>query len=238
MIFKPLAGLLPSVAGGGTTLTTGLQAVWSMNDASAPITDELGNYNSTGVGGTLSYGETGILGDCILGDGGSSSYAEFGDILPMGLSDVSLSVWFKSIDSIGGITGQSSAGNNGCYFIELSSGNVRAFSRLNGSTYLITGSSANDGDWHLGIVTFDRDGFMRLYLDNSEVGTALDISSQSAYDAPGSGYFDMFARRATTTLANFLNGYIDQSAVWYKVLSSEERGLLWNSGNGLSFDNW
>lgn len=80
----------------------------------------------------------------------------------------------------------------------------------------------NDSNWHLGITTREKN-LAALYVDNNNEVLSAWNTNQSY--APTSLRFS----HNTYTL----NGYIDYIAVWARVLSSNERESLWNSGAGL-----
>jgi len=147
----------------------------------------------------------------------------------------------EQISAAGGIIGQNNTSAlDGLYGLRVVGGVVTAQVRLNGTTYVVTGTTTVSNDaWHFLVMTIKRTGFIRLYVDNVEEGSAFDISSKSSFNAPSTTWFDAgFNRNSSGTRAGFESGSYDQAAVWYKELTSTERGLLFNSGNGLAFSSF
>jgi len=79
------------------------------------------------------------------------------------------------------------------------------------------GAAINDGQWHHIAVTFDRDGFMKRYVDGASYGTADDISSVGNISNDGSLYIG--CRRTSKDL---FNGTIDDARIYDRTLSADE----------------
>lgn len=91
-----------------------------------------------------------------------------------------------------------------------------------------------DGQWHHVVVSHDRDGEAVMYFDNRVVATrnisAHDGASIDAGRPTAIGTDGAFG----TTWNAFLNGSVDEVAIWRRVLDPQEVARLYNSGLGLA----
>ena len=114
-------------------------------------------------------------------------------------TDFSIIAWAKhSTTAFGGLqrlAGKSASPSARFMFVGGASGNVMSALVSDGTnSALLHGiTSVNDNKWHLFVMTADRDGFLRLYVDGIEEGTALSlatvgsVTTSSAFEVGGIG---------------------------------------------------
>ena len=86
--------------------------------------------------------------------------------------------------------------------------------------------------WYHVIYQLDRDANASLYVNNVLQTDTDDISSHSAVELSNSNTFAI-GRPGNHTADNWYhNGLIDAVQVWSKLLTSDERAELYNSGSG------
>lgn len=90
----------------------------------------------------------------------------------------------------------------------------------------------NDGNWHHLTLTHDRDGNAELYYDGDHAG-AVNMWDIGDVD---SGLSTVIAADGTfgSAWASWFDGSIDDLAIWGRVLSPREVGMIWNDGEGRS----
>ncbi len=97
----------------------------------------------------------------------------------------------------------------------------------NGDGYSLqtTPGAITDDAWHFVVITFDSSFVARLYVDNSTaiVGTALTgVPTTNATMYLG----------FNTSFNDYLEGKMDESALWSRVLTTDERAELFAAGAG------
>ncbi len=225
-----------------TSLWNGLQAYWKMDDASGQISDYSGNGNNLANHGA-SYGSSGLLGD-------SMSFVEDGyldgggTMLNMGLDDMTISAWFKTTDNNGAIVSKSFySGQDERYTTLISGGYIKTLMDYGPNKIVSTPSAPYlDNQWHHVVTVFDRDGYMKIYLDGVEKDS-IDISGSATVDFDKNNHFfigrynDPGGGSPHPSALKF-SGNIDETAVWNRVLTPTEITELYNVGNGRSISKY
>jgi hypothetical protein len=162
------------------------------------------------------------------------------------LTQFSVSAWFKTTSNFGseasivnkGGFGTDSSGNNMNYGIWMTSSErvQGGFETSGGSNrYATSPSSLNDGQWHHGVVTYDK-SIVRLYIDGTQVGTSSTTSNPET-----SGNHPLKIGANSRTVSNLFTGSIDEVGVWNRALNNIEIANLVNKGefstNGLVYRN-
>lgn len=207
----------------------GLVAEWTF---SGNANDTSGSgYNGTVSGADLTTdrkNKTDSAYDFIFAN---SDYIEIGDVLDFRLSDWTLSLWVRpsSFGSIEGIFGKSLAGGTpgrwGFYML----GKVPYFLFHASVQYAIAGISGLVAlTWYHLCVTVDRSGYIRMYI-NSILNDSLDISSEFSYDLQTNiiTRFGSYNDGAGSP-GNYLDGKVDDTRVYNRVLSTDEIKALYN----------
>jgi hypothetical protein len=158
----------------------------------------------------------------------------------METSDYTFAIWLKTTIVSGTKTifaKRNAAGGILQWGLDNASSNVRNYFRTSTSGVLTVSyawTNINDGNWHLIVGTYDRDGYMRLYTDGVERGVAVDISAYSAVNM-NNGLATTIGVSADA--AGYLAGTFDEAAIWKgRVLTAGEVLDMWNSGAGLYLD--
>ncbi|MDD4531302.1 MAG: prepilin-type N-terminal cleavage/methylation domain-containing protein [Candidatus Pacebacteria bacterium] len=126
-----------------------------------------------------------VYNNCLYFDG--TDYINFGDVLDIGTSDLTISVWVKPSLPFSGtkcVIGKANDGSDdGRYSICISSGSkIRSvFDPGNG----LTVDSINNlvSEWNLLTATWDRDGDMKIYLNgNFENNISISVGNGQNYN--------------------------------------------------------
>jgi hypothetical protein len=229
------------------------KGVWHLGDGSTISgTDSSGTgANSTGISGCTAT--TGIVRGGVSHDG-VDDYIVMGDNanLDLGTSDFSLSIWFRysedqpdnygalyygALVAKGGLGG--AAGGYALYLYENTDKPVAQF-RAASTNYEATSNSAlKDGAWHHAVMTADRDGLLRLYIDGAVQTSTSDISSKAATDISnavsftigsshnGSGWnFDLKAITDEVRITNDLRSAAEIEFEYFNIANADHE-LTW-----------
>ncbi len=224
-------------------LTDGLQGFWKLNDnlGDTVVLDYSGHRrNGVASSNTSSLSATGKIDKCLSLDVSNPDYARCSDIAAVDLApyqDISFAVWAKFVAGTGTfftlvhkVSSATALGWVISYDDNLDK--IRAHLYYSGGSYDVSLTSITGTDWHLFIVTIDRDGNMVIYLDDGSTSDSIDISAKAAEDCSNTEHVEI--GKDCEINANFYdwNGFVDCVAVWNRVLTSVERLQLWNSGAG------
>jgi Concanavalin A-like lectin/glucanases superfamily len=147
-----------------------------------------------------------------------------GDVLDLGSSDRSISLWFKTSDTTSVSRcilskGYSTTGNQHSIYL-VSSGELYALMDISGTDRVVRSNiTVNDGQWHHIALTIERDDFMKMYLDG-ELTSSTDISMDSAVDAQNS--YNFYIGRTFKNDGQPFPGSIDEVKIFTGVLSAQE----------------
>lgn len=153
--------------------------------------------------------------------------------LGVGTADFSLGAWVKTTNplfqyAIGkGIESASSDGYGLSTFEE--TGAVRLYGAIgDGTRQTFPRYGSVDSGWNLIVITFDRDGLARLYVNGVEVGTE-SISARSGSVGADTVYIGRFPN---ATSAGRYIGLIDDIAVGPRVWTTSEISAWYSAGRG------
>jgi Concanavalin A-like lectin/glucanases superfamily len=147
-----------------------------------------------------------------------------GDVLDLGTSDRSITLWFKTSDTSAAprcilSKGYSTTSNQHSIYI-LPSGKLGVIMDITGTDREVGSNIAvNDGQWHHVALTIDRDDMMKMYLDGELISSA-DISMDAAVDAQD-GY-DFYLGRTWGHGGQPFPGSLDEVKIFTGVLSEQE----------------
>ena len=89
-----------------------------------------------------------------------------------------------------------------------------------------------DGSWIYIIAEYDgTNGTVKLFVNNSQVGTTTSFTAGEVLLIADN---DLYIG-ASNDLSRDFDGKIDEIGIWNKVLTSNEKTELYNSGNGLQY---
>ncbi|RQO66030.1 hypothetical protein DBR43_27705 [Pedobacter sp. KBW06] len=150
----------------------------------------------------------------------------------------SISIWFKTNTSIGGVLGgfsslQTGTGGNRDRVIYMTGTGVLYFGLAPGSVkkYVNTTAAYNDGNWHMATATLGAGG-MRLYVDGSLAANDPTVTTGESY----TGYWrighDDISTWPSEPSSDFFQGTLDDAVLYQRELSASEIGVLYNSADG------
>ncbi|MEO8371327.1 MAG: LamG domain-containing protein, partial [Candidatus Solibacter sp.] len=223
MYYGGSQGSLQSVASQVWSAT--YKGVWHL--ANAP----LGTDSTSNAANAISLNSTAGITGMISGGAslnGTSNYIDYGNVagLNLGLSDITVSAWFKtSASGFAPILSKSRSADEtgGRYCLYVLAGQVSFF--LTGSpisgTYVKTVSSTastyNDGNWHYAAATVSRIGNMILYIDGVSSGTPINFGSYSGVNLPNADKFYLGqypdATGQAPSAGNYFGGTLDEVRV-------------------------
>jgi len=230
---KPVLGTQLNTA---HRLNQGLVGCWLFNQRSGSIISDisLNNKNCSLVNGVA--WEPSEFGGSISFDG-STNYASMGDNFNMGLSDLTVCVWFRTTDSEYSLIAKSFYGNTpNRWYVGLDQGSgLTSFLRGATTSSVTPGASGyNDGGWHQLIAVYDRDDRLYQYIDGIEINS-IDISFlssdniQSSYYMFLGAYNDGVSGQSPHTTFGEYNGQIDEVRIYNRALSASEVKELYAS---------
>ena len=233
------------------TMTRGLVGYWSFDEGvGQTVYDGSNNSNNGTLGASSAVGSDDPL---WTADGksaggmnfdGVNDYVNFGDVYDMGTNDMTISMWYKTTDTEYSLINKSlyASTNNRYFLIDEGAGLYISFAGSSKvETTPVTGY--NDGLWHNVVVVFDRDGLMKLYLDNV-FKESNNISAQSAHDMQSSHhlflgrYNDDVAGQLPHSTFGILNGAIDEVRIYNRALSADEIRYHYNRGGPVAYWNF
>jgi len=215
-----------------------LMAFWELEEASGDRADSKGS-NTLSVGNSCGR-EVGKVGYAALFTSALSEYlyCATNAALEMGDIDFTIAGWFNNY--AGGWPGlvlKSNGAGNEDYKIAIDYANYAVVANFNGADGISVTSannSASSWSYHYFVVWHDAaNDLLGVSVDNATPvtqatgGLAPEVSSarfQISGDQGGS--------------ANYCNGPIDQVGLWKRVLTSDERTWLYNSGNGRAYSEF
>jgi len=210
----------------------GLQAYWSF-DSSGVTTKDIKKYSLQANDGTstkATWTSDGHVGGAYVFNG-TNSYIKVIDSPSIDITgSISLSAWVK-YDVISDYI----LGKNSCYSFMVWSGN----NKLEGSVfssgaeyYQIRNVSGGK------IISTDQWHYLTFIFDGRYTRTYVDATVDRVYDTGGTRTLDNNTSNISIGAANFsshfMDGTIDEIAIWNRVLSQDEVSYLYNDGNGKS----
>lgn len=231
------------------TLADSLAAYWNLDEATGDRIDSTGNGNTlastNGVGSTV-----GKNGDAAKFISAADQYLSIDDNTTINLAgrDWSMSLWVK-FDALTndepndyvGICSKGDGTNDGWGMSLFYRPSLNRIELKISDGSLGTGVSGyslradnfggiSTGTWYHLIVTFTESNRAVTLSVNGTENTGT--STYEVYDPAGAGNFSLGRAFAITRYS--MSGAIDGVGIWTKVLSSDEKTALYNSGAGIS----
>lgn len=214
-----------------TSLLDDLAGYW-------PFDDNMWDYPSNGNlanTSTAYYNADNIKGRSLFFDPLLSSVVTLPDDPSLNNLDdeLAISVWFKlpngEASDYALVAQRDGFGDN--FELFANKGGELAFSvwdRFNTEYELTYDAPIIAGQWHHVLVNVKAGEYMRMYFDNvlGADETAV-VPAQISNDMTETYLGDNF-------FANYLDGYMDEVALWKRVLTDDERNFLFNDGSGNS----
>lgn len=223
----PILAEGPRVGGGGggsSTLNTGLIAYWKMDEASGTREDSVGSndlLDSTSTGSAA--GKLGNGGDFEAGTPNWLSAADSPE-LSIGDQDFTIALWVKP-ESLTTFNVLFSKNGLDLAIFNNASG-VVTFSVGGGGPSPSTGGELVVGSWSLIIAWYDAAGDLK----NVSVNNAFAVADSGV--SPTDNGLPLVVGAFDTSGTFPADGMIDEVGIWDRVLTSDERTELYNSGVG------
>ncbi len=166
-----------------------------------------------------------------------TSHVTYGDILDMGTSDMSLNSWFKISpkgDYLYAIISKSGFGSQLDNRYALGLEYDKPFGIIDfGDRPFIRGSTALTDAWHMMTLSYDRDGFGKIYVDGVLQGET-DISHGNNYNIDSG--FNFILGSLDGGVGRFI-GSMDEISVYNRVLTPSEIMQLFNQNQNIEIVN-
>lgn len=224
-------------------LTDNLAAYWPLNEASGSALDAHGSNDLTETSGTIAA-TTGKITGARDFEAGDTEYFEIADNADVSTGDVDFTItaWVRAESKDGNmvIVGKdtNTSGNReyNLFYRGTDRFSFEVFSATDSGTVLDASSfgSPSTGTWYFVVAWYDATAnTMNIQVNNGTVNS----TSKSTLQASGSSVFRIGARNFSGGEA-YWDGLICEVGLWKRVLTSDERTELYNSGNGLSYDDF
>lgn len=217
-----------SSSGGINPLNIGLV---SMYKAENNANDSLGTYNGTAQGG-LTY-STGKSGNAFTFNG-TNAYIDYGDVLDVGTSSWTYSVWFNTSDILNEImlfTKTFAGSSSGRLWA--STYNYRLRFNFQALTNIISvetayGTIAVD-TWYNAVFVIDRADRLKIYINGvlqsiTVTAGTNDLTPYTSDNFNNNHPFRIgsYTSSDNTTPLSFFNGKIDEIGIWNRALTQSE----------------
>jgi len=157
---------------------------------------------------------------------GASTYVTAGNPTALQFtSDFSISGWFKSSSSTKQTIISKVDNTNSSYLLRINSnGSIKAVVYTGGTAQVNESTTTGyaDGNWHHFVFTFENGVGTKLYIDN---GTPNTDSFTNSIDNDSADF--EIGRKGDNS--NFMNGKIDEVAIWNAALSSDAVQEIYNA---------
>lgn len=137
----------------------------------------------------------------------------------------SISAWYN-LDVVGNYQELFTAGSNLQVFFRPRTGEVGLELYVNGASYLYEAESIGPYSslqtWIHGVISVDTNGTSAMYINGSSSATATGVTQVTSVSNPVIGSFN--------GTSNFLNGLVDEFAIFSSALSASDVTSIYNSG--------
>jgi len=222
---------------GASSLLTDLVAWWSLDETSGTRADSHGSFDLTD-NNTVGYttGKQGNAASIVAANDEYLSHAHHVD-LRMGDRDFTVAGWFyytSSSETSAGIVmkGDTASGDGWAVQRSSTSSNIVGIARnATNTAYVLTPVIAAAVDtWHFFIFEFDT-ATDTLSLETNRGTPTTNTLTNGSYASET----EPFQIGANTPGTRHIDGYIDEVAIWHRILTSDEKDALYNSGSGMAY---
>lgn len=227
----------PADAYGAMIYNAQPELYWRYDEASGSSLADAAQGVAGGLSGSYQRGQTGALangvGNAVKLDSGNA-YSSTSYSSP---SIYSMETWFKTTSNQGGKVigfGDNQTGTSGNYdrHVYMQDDGKLVFGVWTGQANTISTSQAfNNGTWHHVVATQGPSG-MTLYVDGVLQGTNAQTAAQTY-----TGYWRVGGDNTWGSSSAFLNGTYDETAVYNRVLSSDEVASHYAVGSSTPLPN-
>lgn len=211
------------------SLLTDLVSHWKLNEASGTRADSHGSNDLTDNNTVTSA--TGKIGDAGDFEADNTEYLTRADNSSLSLGadvDFTIAAWVNPETVVGGVVDKRTNNTTGIEYSLAFNGGLARLSIGNGSTNtFVEGGSFSAGTWYF-LVAWHSSADNKIYIQIDN-GTPVEAAWTG-------GTQDTTAElRIGRAANNYFDGLIDSVSFWKRVLTSDERTSLYNSGNGLDY---
>lgn len=214
--------------------TTNLEAWWSLDEASGTRNDSHGSNHLTDnntVGNTA-----GKVGNAAQFTKSNSEYLSISDNASLSSSDLDFAfggwVYFSSLTGATGVLGKvTSSAANSEYAIDVDGTNLRVYQYYANGTAakVLSYGTVSTSTWYFIVAWHDATSdTLNIQVNN---GTPLSTAYTNGFQN-STAPFNLGQAQSS---AGFMNGYQDEFFFYRRLLSSDEREWLYNSGNGRTY---
>jgi hypothetical protein len=225
----------------GGSMATGLISAWRLEEASGTRSDNVGTADLTDNNGVTQTTGPANLGNAARFTRADTEYLSSADAsLDMGDETFTIAMWVRLRTGTlnlnqGGMGKWHSTGSNlreyGLFYVGGGTQRWRmGVQDSGGTTAVISAPSAPTAEqWHLVIGWHDPvANLVYIQFDN---GTVQSIAHSTGVNTLTAQDFEI-GRTNLNTIDQHLDGDVAFAAVWDRLLTEEERALLWNAGAG------
>lgn len=222
-------------------LADNLVAYWKMEEASGDRADSVGSNTLTS---NNSVGQnTGKIDNCAQFNAASSRFLSINDNADISMGDVDCTfmcwIYFDN---------KSASANGQRFFSKDDSGTNREYligyeTTANKFTIIVWSSSGGGGFKQLYATTLGSPSnttWYQIFAWNDSTANTLNISVNDGTVDSTAHASGIYAGAANLTIGSgasiqYMDGRLDEMAIWKRVLTAGERTQLYNSGNGLAY---
>ncbi len=215
-----------------TALSSGLIACWDMDELTGTRVDHIGAFNVAmtnsvpGVTGKVRKAAQFVLATPV------NYLSRAADFYRLGASAFTLAFWVQ-LSSLPGtnqaIISMGNSPNAGQYtwlVLALSTGQIEGAFDGGGAGVILSSSNLSVGAWTFVVIWHDGTN-LRLQMNNGTIASSAAVF-RDIIGATGTFSFGAMGIGNTK-----LDGLVDSTQVWNRVLSAGERSTVWNSGAGI-----
>lgn len=218
-----------------TTLLTNLKVWWNLSSVNATYSsNNLTNNNTV----TFNTGKVGNAGYFVRSSMQNLSIADNDDV-SLGDRDWTITgeVYLDNLTNIQTVIAKRSGTGSGqgeiSYIFNTATNKLELYVFNSGTTAnsVLSHSTVSSGQWYFFTLWHDNiaNKIYQQINDGTIVETTLSITPHD-----GTSPFRIGCQQTNTIC---LDGRVDEVAIWHRVLTSEERTYLYNSGNGRTYQN-
>ena len=223
----------------GAGLKDGLVAYYPFDDGTGA--DESGYGNDGVMVGSGVLPDAGVVGGCMNFSGSGTIEAPDAPQIDL-ISSLTMQVWVKTTGGRMSLFGKAYAWPEDVfpYYVELfDDGRINVL--IDGWEDNFFGTTLNDDQWHHIVVIFDDDNdLVHTYIDGVYAGDGGDKDARiqdEKNDFPlVIGALPWGEDPLNPSYQRFYAGLMDEVALWDRILSPEEIGMLYNGGQGIEID--
>ena len=220
-------------------LLSGLAAYWNLNETGGPRADSFGVSNLTDNNTTLSG--TGKVGNAAAFVAASSQYLSVASnsAIQVGDFDFTIAGWVNltTLPVVGACLWSKAATSNIAFVCDFNGATrFRFYVTADGATPAI--ATANNfglpsiATWYFVLAYHDSvNNVIGIQVNN---GTA-DTTAHSAGVFVGTAALRIGARGSGGAQDEYMNGLVDEVGFWKRLLTSDEKAQIYNSGNGTTY---